>query len=166
MDYTDVLINIRKIVRSVNLESKRIQKEFGISIPQLLCLHYLSGQPQYQATVGSIAAYLKLNMSTVTGIIGRLEKKNLVARLPKSGDKRKTIIILTSHGFNLLGNSPELLHQQLSRKLSSFTNEQLTDLKKSLHLLVHAFELTNEEASPLITIDDFMVNQDDLQQDP
>jgi len=27
MEYTEVLINIRKIVRSINLESKRIQKE-------------------------------------------------------------------------------------------------------------------------------------------
>lgn len=161
MDYTDVLINIRKIVRSVNLESKRIEKEFGISIPQLLCLHFLKGQPHYQATISLIANYLKLNMSTVTGIVSRLEKKNLVARLPKSGDKRKTVISLTSHGFNLIGNSPELLHQQLSRKLQSFSEDQIDTLKKSLVLLVQAFELTEVDASPLIAIDDFHTAADE-----
>ena len=30
MDYKDIIIDIRKIVRSINLESKRIQKDFGI----------------------------------------------------------------------------------------------------------------------------------------
>jgi len=33
MDTLDILINLRKIVRAINLESKRIQKDFGLSIP-------------------------------------------------------------------------------------------------------------------------------------
>ncbi|MDP2238330.1 MAG: MarR family transcriptional regulator [Bacteroidales bacterium] len=161
MHFTNILINIRKIVRSVNLESKRIQKEFGISIPQLLSLHYLSSKPDYQSTVTQIAEYLNLNLSTVTGIVDRLEKKRLVARLPKSGDKRKTVISLTAEGFKLLEQSPELLHQQLSRKLSSLSKNQLESLKSSLEVLVQCFDLSEEEASPMITIEDFAALAED-----
>ncbi len=154
MIYTDVLINIRKIVRSLNLESKRIQKEFGISIPQLLCLNYLSQCDDYHSTTTAIAKNLNLNLSTVTGIVNRLEKKGFLARLPKSGDKRVNTIALTASGFKLLEISPELMHQQLSKKLKDLPDDQLLDLKKSMQLLVEMFEL-EEPASPLIALDDF-----------
>jgi len=155
MDYTTILVNLRKIVRSVNLESKRVEKEFGVSIPQLLCLHYLINQPEYQSTITGIANYLNLNLSTVTGIISRLEAKHFVARLPKAGDRRKTSVILTAQGFELLKKTPELKHQQLNKKLSKLTEKELTDLNRSLQWIVTCFELDNESASPLITIDDF-----------
>ncbi len=154
MIFTDVLINLRKIVRSVNLESKRIEKEFGISIPQLLCMHFLHGQTNYQSTITAIAQYLNLNLSTVMGIVGRLEKKNLVARLPKPTDRRTSLVSLTASGMHLLERSPELMHQQLSAKLASLPEKQLTALKESLDLLVSCFELGDESASPLMTMDD------------
>ena len=86
MDTTEILIKIRKIVRSVDIESKKIQKEYGVSIPQVLCLSFLHESPTYQATQGEIRNFLNLNSSTVSGIINRLEKKGLLARLPKSCD--------------------------------------------------------------------------------
>lgn len=88
MKYTDILIRLRQIIRSVNLESKRIEKEYGISIPQLLCFHFLNEKENFQASHKEIKDFLKLNASTVTGIINRLEKKGFVARVPKKGDKR------------------------------------------------------------------------------
>lgn len=156
-NFTEILINLRKIVRSVNLESKRIQKEFGVSIPQLLCLHYLATKPNFQSTMTGIASYLNLNLSTVTGIVSRLEKKNLLAKLPKSGDKRITIVSLTAAGMKLIDQSPELMHQRLSNKLSALSDQQLDVLKDSLQLLVQSFDLNEETASPLITIDDFQL---------
>ncbi|MBU1369271.1 MAG: MarR family transcriptional regulator [Bacteroidetes bacterium] len=156
-EFTEVLINLRKIVRSVNLESKRIQKEFGVSIPQLLCLHYLATKPCFQSTMTGIAAYMNLNLSSVTGIVSRLEKKHLLAKLPKSGDKRITIVSLTASGMKLIDKSPELMHQQLSNKLSALSDDQIASLKESLQLLVQSFDLSEETASPLITMDDFSI---------
>ncbi|MDA3943358.1 MAG: MarR family transcriptional regulator [Bacteroidetes bacterium] len=156
-EFTEVLINLRKIVRSVNLESKRIQKEFGVSIPQLLCLHYLATKPGFQSTMTGIAAYMNLNLSSVTGIVSRLEKKHLLAKLPKSGDKRITIVSLTASGMKLIDKSPELMHQQLSNKLAALSDDQIASLKESLQLLVQSFDLSEETASPLITMDDFSI---------
>ncbi|MCF8388972.1 MAG: MarR family transcriptional regulator, partial [Bacteroidales bacterium] len=125
MLHRNVFINIRKIVRSLNLESKRIQKEYGVSIPQLLCLTYLSEQENYQSTVTKLSKYLNLNLSTMTGIINRLEKKGLVARLPKAADKRVTPVTITSRGSKMLKDSPDLIHDQLSRKLKQLPEEDL-----------------------------------------
>ena len=63
MNYTDILTQIRKIIRSVNLESKRIEKEYGISIPQLLCLNYLNGRDDYKATHKELKDYQEFLLS-------------------------------------------------------------------------------------------------------
>jgi len=82
--------SVRKIVRAVNLESKRIEKNFGISIPQLLILKYLNESPEYRSTMRNLREVLSLNASTVTGIVSRLESKGYIARLPDPKDKRST----------------------------------------------------------------------------
>lgn len=155
MDYTGILIKIRKIVRSINLESKKIQKEHGISIPQVLCLTYLKNQSNFQSTQNQIREYLNLNSSTVTGIISRLEKKGLIARLPKAGDKRVANIALTSSGDQLLETLPPLLHKRLSDKLGGYPEGKVNEIDKALDLLISLFEIESIDASPLITDEQF-----------
>jgi len=157
MDYTDILIDIRKIVRSINLESKKIQKDFGISIPQLLCLNHLSKQEDYQGTHKELTCYLNLNSSTVTGIINRLEQKGFVARLPKKGDRRITYISLTSAGYKVLQSTPDLLHDKLAIKLSKLPDLDIGNIRASLHQLVQAMGLENVDASPLLVVEDPIV---------
>ncbi len=154
MDPMEILIDIRKIVRSINLESKKIQKDFGISIPQLLCLRYLSKQDNYQSTVSGLMKFLSLNSSTITGIINRLESKSLVARLPKMGDKRITYISLTSKGSKILKEAPEILHDQLSKKIKSLPDQKLQSIKESLDIIISAMGLEALDASPIVPIED------------
>ncbi len=154
METTDILIKIRKIVRSIDIESKKIQKEHGVSIPQVLCLNYLHSSPNYQATQGDIRRFLNLNPSTVSGIIDRLEKKGYLARLPKLGDKRVVNIILTSAGDKLLDTIPSLLHVQLSEKLQSLSNEEFQKVEDGLNALVRILEIEKIEASPMITMEE------------
>jgi len=153
MEITEILIPIRKIVRSINLESKKIQKEYGVSIPQVLCLNFLKSCPQYQATQGEVKKFLNLNSSTTSGIIDRLEKKGLLIRLPKFGDKRVVNISLTSTGDKLLSTMPSLLHEQLSENLMKLDNEKLLNVKESLNILIRLLEIEEFDASPLIAID-------------
>jgi DNA-binding MarR family transcriptional regulator len=138
----------------MNLESKKIQKEHGVSIPQVLCLNYLNNCTDYQSTHKEIRNYLNLNSSTVTGIIDRLEKKGLVARLPKKEDKRTTYIALTSIGAKLLDKIPALLHERLSVKLEKLPENKIDELNQSLDMLIHYLDITDIEASPMITIED------------
>lgn len=153
MDTTEILIKIRKIVRSINLESKKIQKEYGVSIPQVLCLNYLYNSKNYQSTQGQIRKFLNLNSSTTSGIINRLEKKGYLARLPKTGDKRVVNIALTSEGDKLLRNMPSLLHEQLSKRLKNLNEEKLKNVLESLNTLVNLLQIQEVEASPMIALD-------------
>jgi len=156
MDYTEILIDIRKIVRSINLESKRIQKTMGISIPQLLCLNYLNKREDLTATQKEITLFLHLNRSTVSGIISRLEKKKLLNRLPKARDKRTTYVSLTQEGIKLLAASHGLLHNRLNLKLSQLSPAKVREVKGGLETLVKSLEIESIEASSLITMEDPM----------
>lgn len=153
MNTTEILIKIRKIVRSINLESKKIQKKYGVSIPQVLCLNFLKESTNYQSTQGEIRKFLNLNSSTISGILYRLEKKGYLAKLPKSGDKRVVNIALTSTGDKLLNEIPSLMHEQLSRKLKTLDNKKLIALETSLNTLINLLEIQDIEASPVIAID-------------
>jgi len=153
MNSTDILINIRKIVRSINLESKKIQKDYGVSIPQVLSLNFLHQSENYQATQRELKLFLNLNSSTVTGIIQRLEKKGLIARLSKSGDKRLTHLVLTAKGEKLLIQIPPLLHDRLNHKLQNMNLPDLEEIEKVLEKLVDILQISAIDASPLIAID-------------
>jgi len=163
MDTTEILIKIRKIVRSVDIESKKIQKEYGVTIPQVLCLSFLHESLNYQATQGEIRNFLNLNSSTVSGIINRLEKKGFLARLPKSGDKRVVNISLTSAGDKLFATIPSLLHEQLSERLKKLTDEELIRVEESLDTLVNLLDIEQVEASPLITMESDL---EDIEENP
>ena len=151
MRYTEILIRIRQIVRSVNLESKRLQKEHGVSVPQLLCLNYLAEQENFQASHKDIKDVLQLNASTVTGIISRLEKRNLVTRLPRQDDKRIGMIAITATGAALLKKTPEPLHEQLSTKLRMLSPKQLAKLKESFDIIIDFLNIDQIDADPIIT---------------
>ena len=161
METTEILIKIRKIVRSIDIESKKIQKEHGVSIPQVLCLNYLYKSPNYQATQGEIRQFLNLNPSTVSGIINRLEKKGYLARLPKTGDKRIVNITLTSSGDKLLSTIPSLLHIQLSEKLKGLTSKEILKVEEGLNILVTLLDIEELDASPLITINENLDERED-----
>ena len=154
MEYTEIIINIRKIVRSLNLESKKIQKEYGVSIPQLMCLDYLGKKDDLRSTQGEIAKYLNLNSSTMSGIIDRLELKGFVARLPNPRDKRTVYISLTSKGLKLIDASPQLLQYQLSKRLDKLPPERVREINDALNILVRNLNIEEISASPLMTIED------------
>ncbi len=163
MNTTEILIKIRKIVRSVDIESKKIEKEYGVSIPQVLCLSFLHESPNYMATQGAIRNFLNLNPSTVSGIVNRLEKKGLLARLPKSGDKRVVNISLTSAGDKLFRTIPSLLHEQLSGKLQNLSQPELDKVEESLETIVRLLEIEQVKASPLITLDSDLEGTDEYE---
>lgn len=156
MDTLEILIDIRRIVRSINLESKRVQKDFGISIPQLLCLGHIDRAEAKMTTHGELMKLLSLNSSTITGIINRLERRKLIKRLPKTGDKRVTYIGINATGSAVVQQAPDILHDQLASKIKSLPESKQRLVKEALSIIVDAMEIKRVEASPVITINDPM----------
>jgi len=149
--YSEVMISVRKIVRAINLESKRIEKNLGISIPQLLTLKHLNEQSDYKSTMRHLKDFLSLNASTVTGIVARLEAKGYIARLPDPNDKRSTPIVLTSKGNELIKKSNESLHERISRNLDRISDEEYLIIVQSFETITNFLNIEDVDAAPIIT---------------
>jgi len=149
--YSEIMISVRKIVRAINLESKRVEKNFGISIPQLLTLKYLKEKPDYKTTMRSLREFLSLNASTVTGIVSRLETKGFIARLPDPFDKRSTPIVLTSKGDDLIKKTNLSLHEKISKNLEALNEEEYSAIVESFQTIINFLNIEDLDASPIIT---------------
>jgi len=149
--YSEIMISVRKIVRAINLESKRVEKNFGISIPQLLTLKYLKEKPDYKTTMRSLREFLSLNASTVTGIVSRLETKGFIARLPDPSDKRSTPIVLTSKGDDLIKKTNLSLHEKISKNLEALNEEEYSAIVESFQTIINFLNIEDLDASPIIT---------------
>jgi len=149
--YRDILIKLRKIIRSINIESKKVEKQMGISIPQLLTLQYLDEQDDYKDTSKNIKSHLNLNASTVSGIISRLESKGLVARLPNPVDKRGSYITLTAKASELLTKAPTTLQEKLTLRLKDLGEDQIIALNENIDLLIRIMDAVDIDAAPMIT---------------
>lgn len=158
MTFIDILIRLRKIIRAVNIESKRIEKEQGVSIPQLLCLQFLAEQEDFKTNATKLKTFLNLNASTMSGILTRLKKKGLVAKLPKTLDKRITLISLTAKGMSLLQTAPITFQQKLSEKLQALPQDQLQTIIDGIDILTNIMEVDQIEASPIITDKEFLTD--------
>tara|TARA_R110001583_G_scaffold48908_3_gene153074 strand:- start:5900 stop:6358 length:459 start_codon:yes stop_codon:yes gene_type:complete len=151
MTSIDILIKLRKIVRSVNLESKIVEKEQGVSIPQLLCLQFLAEQEGFITNAAKLKEFLNLNASTISGILRRLEKKGLVTKLPKTSDKRVVLISLTTNGMKLIQTTPITFQQKLSEKLQALPPEKLQTIIDGIDLLTNIMEVDEVAVSSIIT---------------
>lgn len=154
MSHSRVLIDIRRIVRAINLESKKIQKRSGVSIPQLLSLQFIAEQKDGITSQRALREYLNLNSSTVTGIVQRLEKKGLIEKLPRSEDRRVQNLKLTKTGNELLRHSPELLQDLLERRMQHSSPETQEQIRNGLQALVNLLGLDDLEAGSILTTEE------------
>lgn len=146
--HEQVLIELRKIIRAIDLHSKQIQKISGVTGPQLLVLQAISKSKEL--TTGNIAKEVSLSQATVSSILDRLESKEYVQRLRSMTDKRKVFVSLTIKGQNLIDSAPPLLQDKLISNIISLSinkQQQILDSLQQLSAMMGANEI---DASPVI----------------
>jgi len=120
---------LRRIVRALDVHSRKLYRECNITSPQLLCLHSL--EKQRDQTLSRMAVELNLSVSTMNGIVDRLEARGLVLRSRSEKDHRKVHLSITAEGTLLLSSVPELMRDSYSRAFGSLSvgeQELLTGL--------------------------------------
>jgi len=141
-----VLCALRRVIRSVDIYSKKLNTEFGLTTPQLLCLHALVKSESLILT--DLAKEVNLGVSTVNGIIDRLEAKQLLTRNRSSEDRRRVELEITSSGKEIVLKAPSLLQDKLSASLSKLSASEQLAITESLELVVKLMEVEKEDASP------------------
>src|SRR3546814_974180 len=100
-----LLGSVRRIIRAVDLHSKRLERETGLTTPQVLVLRAI--RDLGEVTTARIAGQVNLSQATVTTIIDRLVSRGLIERYRNVTDRRVVHSRLTETGDAALARSEE-----------------------------------------------------------
>jgi len=126
----EVLSTLRQIIRAMDVHSKRLSKDFGLTGPQLVLVREISAHNGI--TVGQLARRVSLSQATVTSIIDRLESNGLAVRLRSSIDKRKVTLQITDKAKAILEANPTFLQEQFIRRFSELSRWEQTQMLSSI----------------------------------
>ena len=143
-----VFQSLRRIIRAVDLHSRKLLARHKITGPQLVCL--LSVEEHEPVTPSSIAHYVHLSPSTVIGILDRLEAKGLIRRARDLKDRRLIQVSLTEHGKTLIMNAPSPLQDTLAEALSNLSEVEQATIAGALDRIVEMMEVRHIDAAPIL----------------
>lgn len=113
--------------------SSRLEK-FDVTPVQygvMYCL-WIEGKIKNQK---EIAAELKLENSTISGVLERMEKKELIERQVSKEDRRFIEVVLTEKGKALQNPILATVEEVNKDVLSEMSQEEQSELKKALRIL-------------------------------
>lgn len=87
------------LVHALEVRSKHMARHLGVTGPQRLVLRIVGQTPR--CTAREIAATLGLHPSTLTGILARLEARELLTRKIDTQDRRRARFVLTRAGAGI-----------------------------------------------------------------
>jgi len=146
----DVLVALRKIIRATDIQSKRIAKTSGLTIPQVMVLRAIGSLGD--VTVKRLSADVSLSQATVTTILNRLEARGMVVRVRSERDKRIVNARLLPQGQQILQSVPALLHEQFIDRFDRLPSAEQRQLVDTLSQLARMMDAEGLDAAPILDI--------------
>lgn len=133
-----ILSSIRRMVRAVDVYSRKLSTQFGVTVPQLVCMMKLSESGPL--TVKQLASEVYLSPSVVVGIVDRLEKQGIARRERSVVDRRLVGVSLTDKGKEIVSKSPSPLQDNLVNAISELPELECATIALSLEKIVTIME--------------------------
>lgn len=142
----EILQSLRRIIRSVEMYSKKLSSHHKVTGPQLICLLTIG---QHQPVIASrIAKHVHLSPSTVVGVLDRLEEKGLVTRERDLKDRRKVYVNLTEKGQELTSQAPSPLQDRLAQALHGLSPLEQSTIALALEKIASLMDRNPESSHP------------------
>ncbi len=122
----ELFIRIRKIRKTSHFEGS-LKGMFPV-------LNYLNDNESLDITPTMLENNLCVSSARIARVLNQLEKKKLVLRTKSKNDGRKTIIILTKEGKDIVLKHHEIVDYYLKKALMNLTEE---DMNSFLNVLEH-----------------------------
>ena len=123
-------------------------QQAGFTGPQLLVLQAL-GQHE-EMTAGDLAREVNLSQGTVTSILDRLEKRDLIQRIRSHTDRRKVYVTLTGEGKEKLSTAPTLLQERFIERFVELKDWEQNQILASLQRLAEMMDAQDIDAAPVL----------------
>jgi DNA-binding MarR family transcriptional regulator len=144
-----IILALRKIMRSIELHSRALLKRIGLTSPQLIVLREI--EKRTETSAGELAKAVSLGQATLTGILERLENRNLIARRRSDRDRRKVWLQATPTGRELLTHTPPLMQESFVEALEELEDWEKSMILASLQRLAVLMDARRLNAAPILT---------------
>lgn len=141
-----IIVAIRQITHAVDLWSRQLWYQAGLTSPQLAVLKEI--QSGRSDTPTTIADALHLTQPTVTGILQRLERIAAIRREQSLVDGRSIIAVVTPKGASLVAKCPSLLRDRVRERLAKLPVEKRAELLEHIRLLAEIMGALDVDDAP------------------
>jgi len=131
-----VLLQFRVLVRAMRAHYQTLAERSGLAGAQAWALAEIAARPGL--SVGELARALALHVSTVSNIVGRLERLGLVRRVRGGRDQRVVRLEATPEGRKALARAPKPASGLLQQALARLAPARLAALNRDLAELIAA----------------------------
>lgn len=145
----NILIELRKITQAIDMNSKRLVKLVGLTGPQMVILQEISRLGT--VSVGEVAKNVSLSQGTVTGILERMEKRELVVRKKSQDDKRRVMVCITDSGNALLAKAPSVIQESFIPKINELQEWEKNMILSALQRLVIVMNAADNKAVSILS---------------
>ena len=157
-----VIVALRRITRAIDLHSRELMQQVGLTAPQLAALQAIGRlQP---ITAGALAKTIHLSQATLTGILNRLETRALVSRARSVSDRRTVVVELAEDGRAILENAPSLLQDRFRRELLRLEEWEQTQMLATLQRIAAMMDAEEIDAAPVLAAGAATASPEDVSQ--
>jgi DNA-binding MarR family transcriptional regulator len=130
----ELLVILRKMIQAVDLYSKHLNKQWGLTGPQLVILKEVA--VSQEISVSELARTISLSQGTVTDIINRLEGKGLIHKKKSPGDRRRVMISPSEQCIDILKDAPPPLEEKFTKAFIDLEEWEQLMILSSMNRLV------------------------------
>lgn len=146
LEIKELVGSIRRFYRVLQNDGSKESKRFGLTSTQSNVLRTLYHMGPFSSV--ELSRHLHVTASNMTGLVDRLEKKDLVSRVRKDGDRRVMLIVLTSSGLSLAQLLPDPLEVKLISGLGHMPVDQVKQLNQAMERILCLINIEGDEELP------------------
>ncbi len=149
MNRTDTsLVALRRILRATELYSIELARAAGLTAVQLRVLQLVA--ETQSCTSKAISQRLLVSQATVTALVDKLVRYNLVCREQSTKDRRHTIIVLTESGRDTIERAPDALQKHYANRFEALEDWEQSMLIAALERVASMLGAEDDEAAPVL----------------
>jgi DNA-binding MarR family transcriptional regulator len=146
------LVALRRILRATELNSRLLASQTGLTTSQFIILQIIARHGR--ALPSTVARSARLTQATVTSLVDKLERAQLVTRSRDTQDRRRIWIEITPSGRSTLAESPDLLHDRFRARFRTLEDWEQAMIITALERVSTMLDAGAIDASPVLDIGD------------
>ncbi|HAQ47525.1 MAG TPA: MarR family transcriptional regulator [Glaciecola sp.] len=156
----ELLVALRKVIRAIDIRSKELSRDVGLTGPQLIVLQQVGKNPGVM--VKEIAQSITLSPATVTSILDRMESRGHVNRVRSTQDKRKVGVFLTDVGQSLLDKAPLPLQEHFLNRFNAIEEWEQSQMVATMQRIATMMDAQKIDAAPVLEVGSLVKNGSEL----